>query len=333
VMPGLRVVAGYFANRESRHGAVLLSKTGEELRFWPIDTDAIKAQLGRHTFLHGFDVLPDGSLLVNFDEGHVLARVDACGAVMWAKPGEYHHSVEAAPDGTLWAAGSPRESQAISQIDADTGEVLFSVRLDDLARGPARGVLQIRREDGEENSVGWLNDRFHLNDVEVLGPDIAPAFPLFSAGDVMISLRSLNRVAVLSPDFKVLKWWQHGPWHRQHDPDFLPDGRISIYDNNMHGDGSRIVEIDPATGVTTVRFKGVPERPFYSWIRGKHQTLPNGNLLVTEPQSGSVVEVDSAGTIVWEYQNRFDEGRNLLVNSAKWLPQDYFKDGLPDCTK
>ncbi len=331
-MPGIRLVSGYFSGRPSNHGALLLDREGRELWFWPISTEAIGVELARHTFLHGVAVLADGSLVVNFDEGHVLARIGACGDVIWARTGEYHHSVDTGADGTFWVSGSPRESQAVSQIDPNTGEALKSVLLDQLAKGIGRGVLTIRRSDAEDQPpVRWMEDRYHLNDVEVLTAEMAPAFPLFDPGDVMISLRSLNLIAVMDSDMRTLKWWQHGPWHRQHDPDFLPNGRISIYDNNMHGGSSRILEIDPATGETRVRFAGTPERPFYSWIRGKHQALPNGNLLITEPQAGRVIEVDPDGEIVWEFQNSFDDARNLLVGDAKWLPQDFFKDGLPDC--
>ena len=66
-------------------------------------------------------------------------------------------------------------------------------------------------------------------------------------------------------------------------------------------------------------------------IRGKHQQLDNGNILITEPQSGRVFEVDRSGDLVWEYQNRYDEDRNLLVSKSIWLPQDFFNWGTPTC--
>jgi hypothetical protein len=88
-MPGLRVVAGYFYNRSSVNGAVLFDEQGKELHFWPIDQEAIAAGIegavasSRHSFLHGFDVLADGSVVVSFDDANVLARLDACGEVIW----------------------------------------------------------------------------------------------------------------------------------------------------------------------------------------------------------------------------------------------------------
>jgi len=47
-----------------------------------------------------------------------------------------------------------------------------------------------------------------------------------------------------------VKWWRTGPFLRQHDPDFLPNGHILVFDNRLGGRDhrfgeSRIVEIDP----------------------------------------------------------------------------------------
>lgn len=144
----------------------------------------------------------------------------------------------------------------------------------------------------------------------------------------MISLRSLNMIAVIGGEDLKLKWYQHGPWHRQHDPDFLPDGTISVFDNNMHGPSSRIIKIDPVTRRHEIVFAGSDEIPFYTWIRGNHEHLPDGNILMTEPQGGRAFEVDAAGNLVWEYRNVFDAQRNLLIGKAMTLPSDYFEPGV-----
>jgi len=332
--PGFRVVAGYFQDRSAANGAVLLDERGRELFFWPIDRDAISDHVAgtdhpRHGFLHGFEVLRDGSVVVNFDSGAMLARLDPCGRVVWASSGSYHHAVNLYDDGSLWTVGGP-ETDSISRIDPETGRVQWTAAIEDFVKGAGKGVFAIRRDD-REFDPGWLVDPFHINDVEILEDELADAFPLFTAGDVMVSLRSLNLVAVFDPLTLQLKWWQHGPWHRQHDPDFLPNGKISLFDNNMNGEASRIIEIEPQSREMAVVFKGSPETPFYTWIRGKHQHLDNGNMLITEPQSGRVFEVDRNGHFVWEYHNAYDEERNLLVSNAIWLPLDFFDAGIPEC--
>jgi hypothetical protein len=161
--------------------------------------------------------------------------------------------------------------------------------------------------------------------VDILDPSMADAFPLFEAGDIMLSMRSLNLIVVLDAEGRRAKWWQHGPWYRQHDPDFEPDGKISVLDNDMNGGASRIIEIDPVTRKTKEIFAGSPQVPFYTWRRGNHQRLENGNILIAESETGRAFEVDREGDLVWEYQNRFDERRNLLVSNAIWLPPDFFE--------
>ena len=89
-------------------------------------------------------------------------------------------------------------------------------------------------------------------------------------------------------------------------PDFLPDGRLLLYDNRGHkgpGGGSRIMEIDPATQKTEWVYAGNEQHPFYSRTRGKQQRLPNGNTLITESNGGRVFEVTRDREIVWEYVN------------------------------
>jgi hypothetical protein len=337
---GLRAVAGYFDDRATATGAILFDEQGTELHFWPIDYQAIAANIGgefphaRHNFLHGFEVLRDGSVIASFDSGGVLARLDACGRVVWSIAGGYHHALSFDGDGMLWAVGGPGDdidAMAISKIDPDAGTLLRTIDLDDdlLAR-MGKGVFFLRRME-EAAEPDWLPDPLHLNDVEVLQESMARAFPLFEAGDIMLSMRNINLIVIVDPEDFHIKWWQHGPWHRQHDPDFLANGRISIFGNNMNGDASRILEIDPVTRETEVVFEGSPQVPFYSWRRGNHQRLDNGNILITESEAGRVFEVDRSGTLVWDYQNRFDQERNLLVSAATWLPADFFEPGALRC--
>ncbi|MCG8442637.1 MAG: arylsulfotransferase family protein, partial [Caulobacterales bacterium] len=172
-------------------------------------------------------------------------------------------------------------------------------------------------------------DYFHPNDVEELPSAYAEAFPDFEPGDLLISLRSLNMVAIVSPAGE-LKWARYGPWFKQHDPDFLPDGRISIFNNGRAGH-SDIMLVDPSSGELTSLFAEW-EGPFYTGARGKHQTLPNGNIMLTIPQQGQAYEVTTGGEIVMEYNNVLEKDTRLnedLVN-AIWLPPDYF-DAPPSC--
>lgn len=178
-----------------------------------------------------------------------------------------------------------------------------------------------------------MPDHYHPNDIEPLPPDLAGSFPQFAVGDLLVSLRSINLIFVVDPDSLKVKWWRMGPWRRQHDPDWQQDGRITVYDNNMHRSPSRIVAISPQTFQTEVLANGT-DLDFYSWNRGKHQITPGGNLLITIPNQGRVIELDQDGEIVFEFLNSFDQGsnENLLVSEALYLPEDFFEfEEFPSC--
>ena len=67
------------------------------------------------------------------------------------------------------------------------------------------------------------------------------------------------------------------------------------------------------------------ERPgFYTVIFGTHQSLGNGNILVSEGKAGRIFEVDRLGNIVWEYISRYDEASASLVEAAHRYDTDYF---------
>ena len=52
-----------------------------------------------HRVLHGFQILPDGSVAFAFDDGSALQRRDFCDRAMWIQPGQFHHSVDLTEDG------------------------------------------------------------------------------------------------------------------------------------------------------------------------------------------------------------------------------------------
>lgn len=137
---------------------------------------------------------------------------------------------------------------------------------------------------------------------------MAEAYPLFEAGDLLISLRDLHLVFVLDPKTKDVKWHAFSPLLRQHDPDFMGGGRIGVLDNRADGTrrgqvlgGSRIAVLRPPSDSTRVRYPRSASDTFYTEAGGKWQLLDNGNLLLTEAQAGRIVEVDSSGTTLWEW--------------------------------
>ncbi len=125
---------------------------------------------------------------------------------------------------------------------------------------------------------------------------------------------------------------------RQHDPDFVDGNTISVLDNNNlspsenssfageTGLSSKIVELNVLENKTSVFFEGSKDNLFFTNIMGKHQWLPNGNVLITESRSGRAFEITSEGDVVWEYYNLVQEDILGLIAEAQRLPLQFDRE-------
>jgi hypothetical protein len=240
-----------------------------------------------------------------------------------------HHSIARAEDGSFWTPGTSSETRRgtsqypdgfpgideeiwIEQIVhvSEKGEVLQKINvLDILYRNDLqRYISKVDQPQAGTRGPLWKNDISHINDVEPLSSSLSREYPLFDAGDLLISLRNLHLVFVFDPESEKVKWHASDPFITQHDPDFIGDGWIGVFDNNedftkrgrMNG-GSRIVALQSHTDSLRVLFPTQRSDHFYTKIRGKWQKLENGNMLLTEANAGRVVEVTPNGEAVWEW--------------------------------
>ncbi len=341
---GWFVVLGW----DGAHGgyaAWLLDASGTTRHTWPIDYSTIDPDgpLNGSDTPYGLLAMPDGSLVVNFDHGDAMARLDACGRPLWVRRGVFHHSLALDDAGDIWTwqgFGTPYgHHHAIVRLDPDSGETLESIDLlaDILATGPeAEVALGVRgdypfRDFDQTPPRSAGADLFHPNDVEVLTAALAPAFPEFAAGDLLVSLRNIDLVAIVDRRDHHLAWWRTGPWIQQHDPDFRADGRISVYDNNTGRGRSEILTVDPRTGEVVNELHDGDVR-FYAGTMGKHQILPDGKVLIVAPDEGRVLLVTPHGDRILEINNLVAGLAHVhaLVANAIWLPSDYFA-AVPAC--
>ena len=335
--PGVTFVSGLFG---TKLGFRLFAADGTLLHEWPTDVFEIAPEEKKYHFdalTHGEVMMPNGDVIANL-VGRGLFRIDPCGRVLWRNHDQTHHSVALDDDGHVWTPGKrpdynvpeiadrPFTFDVVREFDAGTGKLLNEIDLvDAMLKSGLPGIAPTTGAD--------LADVFHLNDVEPLSASMAEAFPMFRAGDLLISSRNFNEIWVLDPETRLIKWWFQGPMIGQHDPDFNPDGTITLLDNHPGGvasgengrlgrvGGSRILAIDPATKTYKVLYETGPKNDFYTERRGKHQMLKNGNLLVTETDMGRVFEVTPAGDVVWEYVNGWDETRVGWVMGATRHPE------------
>ncbi|MFO7850235.1 MAG: arylsulfotransferase family protein [Spirochaetia bacterium] len=346
---GYLLIWGAFDFEENLHGGVLLNADGEVVHRWLPDREAIEEEIEAYNknrprdqekksyktiidLPQGISLYPDGSLILNDgDHGNGMQRVDFCSDSLWVKLGKFSHEISKQDDGSkVWSVDDDR---VLHKIDARSGDSLQELEVGQIMEAnPYTDVLSIRRDDmlGDR----WLDDRWHFNDFEPLPEEYAEAFPDFEAGDLLLSLRSLNAVMVVDPDTKEIKWWRVGAFSRQHDPDWHADGTITIFDNQtreVYGEYepedpkkySRILRIDPQTFETEVVYHGRRDN-FYTGIRGQHQVLPNGNILITSSTQGRIMIVDEDGETVFDFINRYDGEEALVLSDAVWVPDDFF---------
>ena len=333
--PGYRAVMGYFRDTADFgvriHDAAGVEVHRRTLNYAVQDPDG---PTGGSEAPHAFHFLADGSVLVNTDKGDVLTRYDACGEPVWSRAGAYHHSFAPDPRGGVWTwlgeTTAFDQYQTLVRFDPETGETIETIDLvEDVieATPEQRAIFTVVPGEDIERAQGYreVPDTFHPNDLEALSPEMADAFPGLEAGDLLMSFRNIDLVAVLDPTTRRLRWWSHGPWIEQHDPDFQPSGEITVFNNNRKWPRktSSIVAINPAT--SAVRTLEVdPDHRFYTQYMGKHEILADGTLQVVVPFEGRALEFDPDGRLLLEINNVFGETHNAFLSDYALLPPGFF---------
>ena len=287
------------------------------------------------------EVRPDGSL-VAIVKWKKLVAMDWNSELLWELPLKVHHDLDLAPDGSIYVL-----SEGIRQVEVDGeqipvddhevvvvspgGEIVRRLSLFDLFgdRISAERIEQMRSFDGEpvrrDGTPAWELDVLHANTIEVLRRDVPG---LGRAGDLLVSLRNLDLVAVVDAEGRRVLWsWGEGVLERQHHPTVLPNGHVLVYDNGSRRGWSRIVEVDPRSSKIVWQYRGSAAQPFYSETRGSAERLPNGNTLVAESNRGRAFELGPDGEIVWEFLNPelslLKMKMGTLYRIAR-IPYDYF---------
>ena len=295
-------------------GTVLHQWVIDIFALWP-ETDHIperdrpKADPGGE--IHGLVITSKGDIVFNF-EPFGLIRLDYCGNPVWRLPAFTHHSVERDGDGGFIVSeqdyvAEPGHKDEFGNVEtfreyvtfvSAQGKVLERISVNDLLLENGLGGLYYLAAHAPFGLHFGDNDLLHLNDAEIFPADLKPG--VFGPGDILVSLRNLNTVIVFNRATRKIKYAYTGSFVMQHDPDFISGDEISLFDNHavVKSDMnrrerpadvfSRIVILNARDKSERVFFQGSKEVPFFSDIMGKHQWLPNGNLLVTEARWGRV---------------------------------------------
>jgi hypothetical protein len=320
----------------------------------PIDDAAVYFNDG-HVYANGDLVVViegpiDGR---NASNGYGLAKLDRDGHVLWKVAERCHHDLDVSDDGIIYAIVNetawtvPKGLERIPlpclvdviHVMSPEGKALKKIPvLEAIHDSPYAALLGMYEKpriigdmpapQGQAPTASPLQDDLrnrdvlHTNAVHVLNQSLAPKFPMFKAGQLLISPRSLDAIAVLDPDSGKIVWAARGPWHAQHDPSFLDNGNLLLFDNLGSQRGSRVLEYNLQTQAFPWVYPGAAGKPFVSRIRGMAQRLPNGNTLVVNSVGGEVLEVTPNQEVVWTCSssgNEFKRARRYMPAQLPFL--------------
>lgn len=144
-------------------------------------------------------------------------------------------------------------------------------------------------------------------------------------GNVLLVFRRLNMVVIVDrASGAVAKRWFDPSWGQPHDGQMLDNGNILLFANGLHVasaddlPSSRVIEFDPATGTRVWEYGAAPAWTLFSPHISGCQRLPNGNTLICEGIWGRLVEVTTAGDVVWEYVSPYF-GPHKSGGPGNWL--------------
>jgi hypothetical protein len=316
--------------------ADLIDGTGEVLRTWQ---HSPPGRWDRAVLLPGGDLVaigadPSGRQDKRIpDATRYVLRYDWEGNLLWKRHLTVHHDVVPVPGGDLLALGFRRRSIPAIHPEIDirddqlmlldgNGQVRQTRSLLDAFVG--RPDLHRMRPKGlSDLGVEQWIDLFHANSVQRLDE------PLFGSGDVLVSSRHQDCIAVLNWESGRLLWtWGPGELSGPHDARLLDNGHILVFDNGIGREWSRVIEVDPASGEIVWEYRAPEPTDFYTLSKGSNQRLPNGNTLIANSDNGIAFEVTRAGEVVWEFRNphRDSLGRRAAIVRATRHPEAFIAE-------
>ena len=264
-------------------------------------------------------VFENGDLLI-IHEGLGMAKLDRHSNVIWETPNRAHHDLEVMPGGDIWVLS--REAHVVPEsgmtlpiledflllLDANGLEKRrISILGCFLNSGPEHSWAEAYREfwtrSPETKGDLLREDIFHTNALRVLDAAVLENNPGFREGNILISLGNLDMIAVIDPEREAVVWSLKGRFHQQHDPRFLEQGGVMVFDNEYEPGRSRVVVFEQLSLEVSWEYSGTKDDPLYSHTCGTAHRLENGNILITESDNGRALEVTPSHEVVWEFVN------------------------------
>ena len=327
--------------------AWIADRDGSVLHTWEVDLDQLWQGLsGISGDVNMLSLYPvgmvlgaDGSLVVSFQGRETypvqigIAKIGRDGRILWKRFDGSHHWITADAAGNIYApfvgfqdgkyvgqtavdlpcSSGPSGSDYIRVLDPD-GKPLRQV--------PIMDAFLRAGYPGHFYSLRDACDPTHLNSIALAPASLEDKLPGAAAGDLLVSLRETNTVALLDGKTGALKHAVSGRTAAQHSAQFLPDGTVLAFDN-LGGErsrgGSRVVRLDLVKRTAETVFPRDNAKdllPVQSTRAGQIDVSSDGRrALVAITHQGRIVEIDvESGTPLWVYENTHDIGAFLEAN-------------------
>ncbi len=145
-------------------------------------------------------------------------------------------------------------------------------------------------------------------------------------GNILISMRQINTVAIIDRQTKQFVWWKRDDaWGHQHDVQQLSNGNFLLFangQNTLYPHNHSFVTEFTADGEVVWEYRDNPRTFFYSPHISGCQRLWSGNTLICEGVNGRLFEVTPTGEIVWEFLNPYFD-RMFLGDDVNWVFRAY----------
>jgi hypothetical protein len=327
--------------------AHLIDMNGHEVHRWFVPHDqAMPEANGLRTLfgllepqIEGGYLYPNGDVILIYEvkaldfPGAPLIKLDKDSRIIWRTEIQSHHAIQIYGDkiyvltGEVVAA-SQQQHQPTDPKDAHTAAGGEQVSVLD-ANGKVLSTHSIGKAMENAKNMRLIDelmldhsyDPLHSNSLDVLTEETAHFIPGAKPGNVLLSLRNLDMLAVMDLESDTMVWALRGGWRKQHDARMLPNGHILVFDNQgglMKYGQSRVLEVDPNTAGTVWSYDGKESDPLNSEEnRGGAQRLSNGNTLINESNAGRILEVTPDGAVVWEYVNPLqaeERGKKIIAS-------------------
>lgn len=362
---------------------VLVDAKGTVVHRWNLPKELYNPELDR---VHDLDLesstsiqaavdvhlYPNGDLLVIQDvrdianyRGQRLVLLDKDSNVKWQQIGQYHHDMQVAEDGTIYALDY-KLSKDFPLVDFTEGQSELSFLNDIIVTLSPDGTirdsisvtdalansdfaylipmadLDIGPQEFEFKDGTTVLDLLHTNSVQWISPALAETSELFEPGDLLISMRGMSALAILRPSLGKIVWASRGPWRHQHYARLEKDGWIYLYDNEgssriINNNGtpvmekqSRVIAFNPAN----LHVKHIYDDPTYhtmhSYWRGYYTLLNDGSVLISSSEQSRIVQATPDGEIVWELRGIPERDSTNVpyikkFPSVRYYPHDYAK--------